>query len=242
MKCPGQDTLYWKPGAIFEVNCPNCDRPVEFFKDDTSRKCSHCGHRFVNPHMDFGCAAYCPYAEQCLGTLPEEVLAQKEDLLKDRVAVAMKRIFKRDFKRIGQATRRARYAERIAGKARATLPVVLCAAYLRDIGAPQALQKYGDTSKEHLEQESPAVARAILTALQAKDPLVDAVCTIVGHHRDPAAHAPPELKIVYDADWVAQMEERLKSQPLDAGQLSDRIEAELLTAAGKDEARTVLLR
>jgi hypothetical protein len=242
MKCPGQDTLYWKPGAIFEVNCPNCDRPVEFFKDDTSRKCSHCGHRFVNPHMDFGCAAYCPYAEQCLGTLPEEVLAQKEDLLKDRVAVAMKRIFKRDFKRIGQATRRARYAERIAGKARATLPVVLCAAYLRDIGAPQALQKYGDTSEEHLEQESPAVARAILTALQAKDPLVDAVCTIVGHHRVPAADAPPDLKIVYDADWVAQMEERLKSQPLDHGQLSDRIEAEMSTPEGKEEARAVLLR
>lgn len=242
MKCPGQDTLYWKPGAIFEVNCPNCDRPVEFFKDDTSRKCSHCGHRFVNPHMDFGCAAYCPYAEQCLGTLPEEVLAQKEDLLKDRVAVAMKRIFKRDFKRIGQATRRARYAERIAGKARATLPVVLCAAYLRDIGAPQALQKYGDTSEEHLEQESPAVARAILTALQAKDPLVDAVCTIVGHHRVPAADAPPDLKIVYDADWVAQMEESLKSQPLDHGQLSDRIEAEMSTPEGKEEARAVLLR
>ncbi len=141
MKCPGQDTLYWKPGAIFEVNCPNCDRPVEFFKDDTSRKCSHCGHRFVNPNMDFGCAAYCQYAEQCLGTLPEEVRVQKEDLLKDKVAVEMKRTFKRDFKRIGQATRRARYAERIAGKVRGTLPVVLCAAYLRDIGVPQALRK-----------------------------------------------------------------------------------------------------
>jgi hypothetical protein len=38
------------------------------------------------------------------------------------------------------------------------------------------------------------------------------------------------------------MEERLKSQPLDDGQLSDRIEAEMLTAAGKEEARAVLLR
>jgi hypothetical protein len=192
--------------------------------------------------MDFGCAAYCQYAEQCLGTLPEEVRAQKEDLLKDRVAVEMKRTFKRDFKRIGQATRRARYAERIAAKARGTLPVVLCAAYLRDIGAPRALQKYGDITEAHLEQESPVVARAILTALQAKDPLVDAVCTIVGHHRAPGADAPPDLKIVYDADWMVQMEECLKSQPLDGGQLSGRIEAELLTAAGKVEARAVLLR
>ncbi|MGB7920171.1 MAG: phosphohydrolase, partial [Desulfobacterales bacterium] len=114
--------------------------------------------------------------------------------------------------------------------------------YLRDIGAPQALQKYGDTTQDHLELESPVVARAILTALQATDPLIDAVCTIVGYHHAPGSDAPPDLKIVYDADWVAQMEERLKSQPLDDGQLSDRIEAELMTAAGKEEARAVLLR
>jgi hypothetical protein len=104
------------------------------------------------------------------------------------------------------------------------------------------LQKYGDITEAHLEQESPVVARAILTALQAKDPLVDAVCSIVGHHRAPGADAPPDLKIVYDADWMVQMEECLKSQPLDGGQLSGRIEAELLTAAGKVEARAVLLR
>ena len=84
MKCPGQDTLYWKPGAIFEAKCPKCGNAVEFFKDDTSRKCDKCGHRFVNPDMDFGCAAYCPYAEQCIGDLPPELIAQKEDLLKDR--------------------------------------------------------------------------------------------------------------------------------------------------------------
>ena len=34
MKCPGQDTLYWKPGAIFEAKCPKCGKEVEFFKDD----------------------------------------------------------------------------------------------------------------------------------------------------------------------------------------------------------------
>jgi hypothetical protein len=99
MKCPGQDTLYWKPGAIFEAKCPKCGNAVEFFKDDTSRKCDKCGHRFVNPDMDFGCAAYCPYAEQCIGDLPPELIAQKEDLLKDRVAIEMKRYFKNDFKR-----------------------------------------------------------------------------------------------------------------------------------------------
>ena len=112
MRCPGQDMQYWKPGAIFEAKCPHCGQTVEFFKDDTARKCAKCGHRFVNPQMDFGCAAYCPYAEQCLGTLPDGLAAQKENLLKDRVAVEMKRYFKNDFKRIGHASRVARHAER----------------------------------------------------------------------------------------------------------------------------------
>jgi hypothetical protein len=114
---------YWKPGAIFEANCPKCGGIVEFFKDDTARKCGACGHRFVNPQMDFGCAAYCPYAEQCLGTLPEGLAAQKENLLKDRVAVEMKRYFKNDFKRIGHASRVARHARRI-GKTEGNLAVI----------------------------------------------------------------------------------------------------------------------
>ena len=103
MKCPGQDTRYWKPDAVFEVACPQCGKDVEFFKDDTARRCKHCGHRFVNPKMDFGCASYCPYAEQCLGDLPPELLARQEDLLKDRVAIEMKRHFGQDFKRIAHA-------------------------------------------------------------------------------------------------------------------------------------------
>jgi hypothetical protein len=54
----------------------------------------------VNPKMDFGCAAYCKFAEQCLGDLPPELIAQKKDLLKDRVAIEMKHFFKQDFTNI----------------------------------------------------------------------------------------------------------------------------------------------
>ncbi len=63
--CPGQNTAHWKPGDIFEVPCVACGTPVEFFKDDSSRKCSGCGLRFRNPRLDVGCAQWCPYAEQC---------------------------------------------------------------------------------------------------------------------------------------------------------------------------------
>ena len=83
MKCPGQDSRYWKPGAIFEESCPKCGHSVEFFKDDTTRICKSCGHRFLNPSMDFGCASYCAYAEQCIGNLPPDA---SEDSVREMFA------------------------------------------------------------------------------------------------------------------------------------------------------------
>jgi len=71
MKCPGQDTRYWKPGDIFTIKCPSCEHELEFFKDDSSRICKNCGHTFFNPKKDLGCAEYCPFADQC--TVKEEL-------------------------------------------------------------------------------------------------------------------------------------------------------------------------
>ena len=241
MKCPGQDTQYWKPGAIYEVTCPECGRDVEFFKDDTARKCGHCGHRFVNPKMDFGCAAYCPYAEQCMGTLPEEVLAQKENLLKDRVAIEMKRYFGRDFRRIGHATRVARYAERIGIGERGNLSVILAAAYLHDIGIHEAERKHASTAPRFQEMEGPPIARSILNKLSARPELIDAVCDIVGHHHHPHPDDGIEFKAVYDADLIANLEEQQKEGPSDTDKLAGLIDTSFLTASGRREARKVLL-
>ena len=69
--CPGQNTLFWKPEDIFETECPVCDHPVEFFKDDVSRKCPNCGYRFPNPRLDMGCLEWCPYADRCAAALAE---------------------------------------------------------------------------------------------------------------------------------------------------------------------------
>lgn len=66
-KCPGQDQRFWKPEDIFEKPCPTCGKMVEFWKDDPRRKCPHCHALLVNPKLDFGCAAWCPQAKQCLG-------------------------------------------------------------------------------------------------------------------------------------------------------------------------------
>ena len=241
MKCPGQDTQYWSPGAIFEVDCPKCGQSVEFFKDDTSRKCGNCGHRFVNPNMDFGCAAYCQFAEQCIGNLPPELLAQKDDLLKDRVAIEMKRYFKNDFYRIGHATRVARYAERIGKSEKGNMAVILSAAYLHDIGILEAEKKYGNTSPEQHEKEGPAIAKTILQNLGAKQELIDAVCDIIVHHHHPGTDESLNFKIVYDADLIENLDEKQKENPMDEKKLEDIIEQKFLTSSGQEIARDVLL-
>jgi len=240
MKCPGQDTQYWKPGAIFEVKCPECDGTVEFFKDDTSRKCPSCGHRFVNPKMDFGCAAYCQYAEQCLGDLPPELIAQKEDFLKDRVAIEMKRYFRTDFKQISHATRVARYAERIGKEERGNLAVILSSAYLHDIGVVEAERKHGSRDAEYQEKEGPAVAMEILTKLGAPPDIIEEVCDIVGHHNHPGPEETVNFKIVYDADRIANLEERHKETPMTEADLRSRIETGMLTEVGRQVAEQVL--
>ncbi len=241
MKCPGQDSRYWKPGAIFEAECPKCGRRVEFFKDDTTRTCKGCGHRFLNPGMDFGCLSYCKYAAQCIGDLPPELIKQREGLLKDRVAVEMKRYFGSDFKRIGHATRVARYAERIAKGEGGDLAVILPVAYLHDIGVKEAERKHCSAAAEYQELEGPPVAREILVALGADKGLIEEVCDIVGHHHHPRQDESLSFKTVYDADTIVNLEERQKQEPMNAEKMDQVIRTRFLTKSGREVARNVLL-
>ncbi len=242
MKCPGQDTQYWNKEAIFETKCPECGTPIEFFKDDTSRKCSGCGKRIVNPKMDFGCAAYCQFAEQCIGALPEEFLKKRDDLLKDRVAVAMKRYFKTDFKRIGHAMKVARYAEEIGRNENGNLGIILVAAYLHDIGIKNAEEKHNSNAPKYQELEGPPVAKEILKQLNAKDDLIEEVCDIVGHHHHPRENESVNFKSLYDADLITNLEESNKEKSMDKDRIKRIIDKSFLTESGRKKAEEVLLK
>ncbi len=241
MKCPGQETQFWTKDAIFEAKCPKCGAMVEFFKDDTTRRCGSCDHKFANPKMDFGCAAYCQHAEACLGTLPPELLAERGDLLKDRVAIEMKRYFKSDFKRIGHATRVARYAERIGREEGGNLAVILCAGYLHDIGIHEAERKYNSTAAKYQEELGPPIAEDILKKLGATEELIKEVCDMVGHHHHPREEETVNFKALYDADLIANLEDNKNDEPIDPERLDSIIKKSFLTNSGGNEARKVLL-
>jgi hypothetical protein len=234
MKCPGQDMQYWDAEAIFDVTCPECEAQVEFYKDDTTRACPSCGHRFVNPKMDFGCAAYCKYAEQCIGTLPEEFVGSQDNLLKDKVAVEMKRYYKTDFKRIGHVSRVARHAEKIGKDEGANLAVVLCAAYLNNIGRSG---EDAGTSSENPTDTSLTVARSILTSLGAKEAILQEVCDLLAVHDDSTHPGSPEGQVLSDAILLAELEEQHKEGELDPEIAGENLETRFFTSTARQLAK-----
>jgi len=242
MKCPGQDTQYWNADAIFETECPECGHLMEFFKDDATRRCGNCKKKIVNPKMDFGCASYCKFAEQCLGTLPEEFIAKRDDLLKDRVAVEMKRYLGTDFKRIGHVAKVANFAEKIGKKEKANLAVVLCAAYLYDIGVKNVLEKHDSIEPEYMEKESPKVAKVLMEKLGAKEELVNEVIDLVGHHNRPAKEDSLNRKVLHDADMLTHMAGCEGKNGVDDKEFFAKLDRLFLTEAGNELAKQVLVQ
>lgn len=66
LRCPGKDQRFWKPDDVFDVQCPGCDKAIEFYKDEPKLTCRNCGQMVANPRIDLGCAEWCKYAAQCL--------------------------------------------------------------------------------------------------------------------------------------------------------------------------------
>jgi putative nucleotidyltransferase with HDIG domain len=242
MKCPGQDMRFWKPGDIFDAACPKCGRRVEFFKDEARRKCS-CGHEIVNPKLDFGCAQWCPYAEQCIGTVPEEVKqkqkAEERDLLRERIALEMKKYFGTDFKRVHHAIKVARFAEQILKMEGGNPLVVMAAAYLHDIGIHEADRKYGSHSGHYQEMEGPAIAREILERLNVPKQAINEVCDIIGHHHSPREEEGLHFQILYEADGLVNIEEEGISEDREKGE--ELIRKVFRTITGKQLAKELYL-
>jgi len=65
-KCPGQDSRFLKPQDIAEAECQSCGRTVEFWPDEAVCRCSRCGQRMANPHLNLRCLEWCAHAEACL--------------------------------------------------------------------------------------------------------------------------------------------------------------------------------
>ncbi len=233
MKCPGQDSRYWSGEDVFEADCPNCGHSVEFFKDDSQQKCRECGHRMLNPKMDFGCASYCPHAEQCLGSMPPELIAKQGDLFKDRVGLAMRKYFAEDTEHIQHALDVAEHAE-IIGKEQkdGDMMVIMAAALLHEIGLKNALKKYNSSTAKYLHLEGPPLAEKILTDLKAPQELIDEVCDIISHYQWPGDEETVNFKVLHDAALIIRTAQVYQKEPHGKTDLDQLAATSFLTDAG----------
>lgn len=165
IKCPGQDTRFWKPGDIFVAECPKCGAEIEFFKDDTRRRCAWCGHLFYNPKIELGCAEWCQYAEKCVPELVKEKQAAQtfKDLLAERVQ------------------------SRLAGGAASWELTAKGARYAQELLKAEGGDPKVVTGAVLLHRLDPAQAREILTELETEPEIADAALALLtgqGEERD----------------------------------------------------------
>ena len=139
MQCPGQDNRYWSGAAVFDIPCPHCGNILEFFKDDSQRTCKQCGHKVLNPKIDFGCASYCPYAEQCMGTLPSDLRAKAGDRFKDRLTIAVHKDLLDKEQTYRLVTKRAEFGEKLCQEEGGNMAAIVAAALLSETDRPLAL-------------------------------------------------------------------------------------------------------
>ncbi|UCD83607.1 MAG: HD domain-containing protein [Deltaproteobacteria bacterium] len=236
MKCPGQDTRFWKPGDIFEVACSQCGHQIEFFKDDPIRRCSRCGQRIQNPKLSLGCAQWCEHAQECLGFDPKTVPAEDPDevSLVDRLIAAMKKEFGDDQKCITHALSVLERAQELLREEGGDPRVVLTAAVLHDIGIQEAEKKHGSPAGKYQEIEGPPIAQRIMEELNLDKDTIEHVSRIIGNHHSVKDIDTPEFRIVWDADWLVNIPDEFPDA--DSNELSSKIEKIFKTGSGKKKA------
>ncbi len=207
-KCPGQDRRFWKTGDIFEVACPHCASPIEFWKDDPQRKCGKCGGDVMNPKVRLGCAEWCQYAKECLGLDADtdaDAPASCAASLCDGLIDEMKGVFGDDDRRIRHALAVLDYAQQLLEAEGGDPLVVKAAALLHDIGIQEAERKHGSCAGKYQEMEGPAIARQILEKHNVPHEQIDHVCRIVGSHHSANDIDTLEFQIIWDADWLVNL-------------------------------------
>lgn len=197
MQCPGQDNRYWDGDAVFEAPCPHCGNELEFFKDDSQRSCKKCGNRVLNPRIDFGCAAYCSHAEQCLGSMPPELLAKQKNLFKDKLSIAVRKQLIGAEELYKKASTRTAIAEQLCkDEQRGDMAAVLAATLLLDCEEPVTLLEKLNADETMLTAVSKLItlgAAGSDTEQASADIFADS-CLLTDIHYDPENNSQPHFK------------------------------------------------
>ena len=139
------------------AECPKCGAEIEFFKDDTRRRCAWCGHMFYNPKIELGCAEWCQYAEKCV---PDLVKAKKAaQNFKELLAEMVKSYLQGDPAAWDRTAKGVQYAQDLLKAEGGDPKVVLAAVLLHRVEPDQAREFLAELETE------PEIVEAILELL-----------------------------------------------------------------------------
>lgn len=232
MRCPGQDRRYWNEDAVFDVPCPECGAAVEFFKDETSGRCTKCGHRFRNPGIDFGCATWCSLAEQCLGFVPEgdAVAKSTEGALAGRLIQQIGEEFKDAPPRMISALKSFHHAKELVANEGGVPRIALAASLLLEVTASPE-----DESNAAFDDRLNR-AQQMLQDAGADEATAQGVSEIIGCCRSGEELDSIEFRIVCDADRLARL--TTEYSPDQHDEIEAIIRDQLITDTAKQRARS----
>lgn len=117
--------------------------------------------------------------------------------------------------------------------------LIAIVAILHDIGAVEALHKYGSIDGVYQEKEGPAVARKILEKVDYDPIKILRVCFIIGNHHTPSKIDGLDFQIQWESDLI----ENLLGTDIkeDRKKLQDIIDKDFKTTTGKALAYRLLL-
>jgi hypothetical protein len=214
---------HWRPADIFEVACPSCGAEIEFWKDEPFRTCTGCSLEVQNPRVDFGCARWCKFAEECLGT--ERAATIVGALMRDRLVAEVRAVCTGDEARLARALDRLERAEQLIEAEGGDALVIKAAALLREIDA----------------RDPAATALAILEKLEVEANTSACICRIIDSLRGTGGAVPMdtcEARILRDAERLADLSARREdAHPREpAAALAEACE----TPTGRELARRLL--
>jgi hypothetical protein len=231
MRCPGQDRRYWTEDAVFEVPCPECGASVELFKDETTGRCTGCGHRFRNPGIDFGCAQWCALAEQCLGLVPEggAEVQSTDGALAGRIIQQVSETLAAEPSRLRRSLKIYHFARQLVAVEGGDPRVVLATALLLDLAQGWRV------SRPNGSRTATATPRDILEDVGCDEETITRICENVRCCQSDESGDRVEYRIVRDADTLARLSTQVLAITVD--EWTEVIENRLLTEAAKEWVR-----
>jgi hypothetical protein len=237
MKCPGQDRRYWTGEPTRDMPCPKCGSMVELFRDEGTGRCSKCGHRFPNPEAVFGCAQWCPQAQECVGIMPLVRAPQgsSDRAVAARLSQAAEKELADDPPRLAHAFLAFQHAKQLLEREGGDPSLTLAAALLLSVVPDDPTTVDVATAAKKCFFAQSTRGRRILEQAGFQNDRIGSVCQLVSTCKSGRERDTIELKIVSDADRLA----RLTTQEggVSPQELDHIIQHELQTSAGKQRAR-----